>query len=94
LESFGLAAREAMVCGVPVVASEGGALSEMFTPGACGELFPAGDAAALHRILRRLVDDPEIVDRWSAQLPTPKRTDVHAAEIERVYEWVLAARRP
>ncbi len=94
LESFGLAPREAMTCGVPVIASAGGALSEMFTPGECGDLFPAGDAAALKRVLHRIVEEPAIVDRWSARLPLPKRNDVHAAEIEQVYESVLAGRRP
>ncbi|MGZ8811723.1 MAG: glycosyltransferase, partial [Thermoanaerobaculia bacterium] len=83
LESFGLAAREAMICGVPVIASAGGALSEMFAAGVCGDFFPAGDANALRLILRSVVAEPSIIDRWSAQLPTPKRTDVHAAEIER-----------
>ena len=86
LESFGLAAREAMTCGVPVIASAGGALSEMFAPGECGELFPAGDSTALGHLLRRIVEEPGIVDRWAARLPSPKREDVHAAEIERVYE--------
>jgi glycosyltransferase involved in cell wall biosynthesis len=85
LESFGLAAREAMTCGVPVIASAGGALSEMDY---C-EFFPPGDAAALHQILRRLIDDPTVIDRWSARLPRPKRNDVHAAEIEGVYDAVL-----
>jgi glycosyltransferase involved in cell wall biosynthesis/GT2 family glycosyltransferase len=89
LESFGLAAREAMACGVPVVASAGGALSEMFDDGACGELFPVGDAAALRKIARRLVEDPSIVDAWSQRLPQPKRADAHATEIEWVYESVL-----
>jgi glycosyltransferase involved in cell wall biosynthesis/GT2 family glycosyltransferase len=93
LESFGLAAHEAMTCGVPVIASEGGALSEMFKPGQCGAFFPAGDAAALHQILRRVAGDPSIIDRWSARLPTPKREDVHAAEIVRLYDAVLAARK-
>jgi glycosyltransferase involved in cell wall biosynthesis/GT2 family glycosyltransferase len=93
LESFGLAAREAMTCGVPVIASAGGALSEMFAPGECGELFPAGDAAALHQILRGVAGDPGIIDRWAARLPRPKRNDVHAAEIEAVYDAVLAARK-
>jgi glycosyltransferase involved in cell wall biosynthesis len=94
LESFGLAAREAMTCGVPVIASAGGALSEMFAPGECGEFFAPGDAAALHQILRRVIDDPGIIDRWSARLPRPKRNDVHAAEIEAVYDAVLAAHKP
>jgi glycosyltransferase involved in cell wall biosynthesis/GT2 family glycosyltransferase len=92
MESFGLAPREAMTFGVPVIATEGGALSEMFAPGDGGDFFPAGDAAALSRILRRVVEDPGLVDRWSARLPTPKRTDVHAAEIGHVYDAVLAAR--
>ena len=85
LESFGLVAREAMACGVPVIATTGGALSEM--PAA--EFFPPGDAHALRAILRRIIDDPSTIDRWSAQIPEPKRTDAHAAEIERVYESVL-----
>ncbi|HEV7919338.1 MAG TPA: glycosyltransferase [Thermoanaerobaculia bacterium] len=89
LESFGLAAREAMACGVPVIASAGGALSEMFDDGACGELFPAGDAAALRRIVQRLMADPSIVDEWRRHLPQPKRSEAHATEIEWVYQSVL-----
>lgn len=85
LESFGLAAREAMACGVPVIATEGGALSEM----SAAAFFPPGDVAALRAILRRVVDDPSLIDRWASQLTPPKRTDVHAAEIERVYDAVL-----
>ena len=89
LESFGLAAREAMACGVPVIASAGGALSEMFEPDVCGDFFPPGDVTALRAILERVIDDPSIIDRWSANLPQPKRDDVHAEEIERVYRSVL-----
>jgi glycosyltransferase involved in cell wall biosynthesis/GT2 family glycosyltransferase len=85
LESFGLAAREAMTCGVPVIASAGAALSELVG----AEWVPAGDVAALRAILRRIVDDPSIVDAWRARLPRPKRSDAHAAEIEQVYESVL-----
>jgi glycosyltransferase involved in cell wall biosynthesis/GT2 family glycosyltransferase len=92
LESFGLAAREALTCGVPVIASAGGALSEMFAPGDGGEFFPVGDAAALHSILRRVVDEPEIIDRWSSRITPQKRAEVHAAEIDAVYESVLRRR--
>jgi glycosyltransferase involved in cell wall biosynthesis len=90
LESFGLAPREAMTCGVPVIATAGGALSEMFEDGVCGAFFPVGDATALRRLMRQVVDDPVLVDRWAAHLPKPKSSDVHAAEIERVYDALLA----
>ncbi|MBV9067638.1 MAG: glycosyltransferase [Acidobacteria bacterium] len=93
LESFGLAAREALTCGVPVIASAGGALSEMFAPGDGGEFFPAGDADALRSILRRIVEEPEVIDRWAARIHPPKRNDAHAAEIEAVYESVLRHRK-
>jgi glycosyltransferase involved in cell wall biosynthesis/GT2 family glycosyltransferase len=93
LESFGLAAREAMVCGVPVIAANDGALTELFDDGAGGELFPNGDAAALEAIIRRAIARPQLLDEWAAQIPRPKSVDEHAAEIEDVYERVLARRR-
>ena len=93
LESFGLAAREAMACGIPVIGSAGGALSEMFAPGDGGEFFPAGDVAALRSILQRVIEDPSIIDRWSPRIRTPKRAEDHAVEIERVYDVTLAGRR-
>lgn len=79
LESFGLVAHEAMACGVPVIASAGNA----------SEFFPPGDSAALRAIIERLIETPSIIDEWSARLPEPKRVDVHAEEIERVYRSVL-----
>ncbi|MGN6186654.1 MAG: glycosyltransferase [Thermoanaerobaculia bacterium] len=85
LESFGLAAREAMVCGVPVIASEGGALSEM----QAGAFVPPNDVDALRNVMRRVVDDPSILDRWREELPVPKRSDEHAREIAKVYESVV-----
>jgi glycosyltransferase involved in cell wall biosynthesis/GT2 family glycosyltransferase len=93
LESFGLAAREAMACGVPVIAADDGALRELLTPGSAGALFESGNPGSLRAILETIVRSPQIIEAWSAALPQPKHFDRHAEEIEDVYAAVLAARR-
>ncbi|ONI70995.1 hypothetical protein ALI144C_51510 [Actinosynnema sp. ALI-1.44] len=55
-EGFSLPAAEAMSCGIPVVATTGGALPEVV--GDAGVLVPPGDPTALARALRDLLDDP------------------------------------
>jgi glycosyltransferase involved in cell wall biosynthesis len=93
LESFGLAAREAMACGVPVLASRLGALTEVHAGRDCGALFAPGDVAELSGWIARLIADPTIVDRWRRELPPVKGLAAHAEEIEAIYAEVLAERR-
>ncbi|HEY8927454.1 MAG TPA: N-acetyl-alpha-D-glucosaminyl L-malate synthase BshA [Polyangia bacterium] len=56
-ESFGLAALEAMACGLPVVASDVGGLPEVVVHGETGFLAPVGDVAAMARHVARLLGD-------------------------------------
>jgi N-acetyl-alpha-D-glucosaminyl L-malate synthase BshA len=58
-ESFGVAALEAMACGVPVVASDVGGLSELVVEGEGGLLTPAGDVDAMARAVLSLLATPE-----------------------------------
>ena len=56
-ESFGLAALEAMACGVPVIASRVGGLPEVV--GDAGLLFEMGDTESMARGALELLADPE-----------------------------------
>jgi glycosyltransferase involved in cell wall biosynthesis len=55
-EGFGLPPVEAMACGTPVVASNGGSLPEVLGDGA--EIVPLGDVDAWVTALRRVLDEP------------------------------------
>ena len=63
-EGFSLPAIEAMACGVPLVATTGGALPEVVgTDGDTGILVPPDDPEALAAGIRRIMDDEALAAR-------------------------------
>ncbi|MBI2874325.1 MAG: N-acetyl-alpha-D-glucosaminyl L-malate synthase BshA [Firmicutes bacterium] len=65
LESFGLAALEAMACQVPVIASRVGGLPEVVADGETGYLAPVGDVEEMARLSLELLTDPELHRRFA-----------------------------
>jgi len=59
LESFGLAALEAMACEVPVIASDVGGLPEVVTHGVDGYLVPPRDVAAAAKYALEILARPD-----------------------------------
>jgi N-acetyl-alpha-D-glucosaminyl L-malate synthase BshA len=68
-ESFGLAALEALSCGVPVVATRTGGLPELIEHGRTGFLHEVGDVVAMAQSVLTLLDD-EVRARFSRQART------------------------
>jgi glycosyltransferase involved in cell wall biosynthesis len=86
-EPLGLAAVEALACGIPVVASAVGGLKEVVRDEENGLLVPPGDARALAAALARL-EDPVLRERLGAAGPASvARHDIRTAAAEMAEVW-------
>ena len=82
-ESFGLAALEAMSCGVPVAGYLAGGLPEVVSDGATGRLVAANDAAALAEAIQRV--SPE--EHQALRVAARNRVLQHFAQELVVAQW-------
>ena len=66
LENSPLVIKEAFAAGLPVIASDLGGMAELVRHDVDGLRFRTGDAGALSACLRRIIDEPELLDRLRA----------------------------
>ena len=85
-ETSGIGAREALAAGVPVIASRIGGIPETVRHGSNGLLFEPGDPADLARQIRRLIEEPDLLDRLRASCRAPRALDEDVAATRDRYQ--------
>jgi N-acetyl-alpha-D-glucosaminyl L-malate synthase BshA len=94
LESFGLAALEAMACRVPTIATDVGGVPELITHGVNGFLFSVGDVEGMARAGIELLADPIKLAAMSDLARKTAQKHFCASQIiphyERYYEQVIS----
>ncbi len=85
-ESFGLAALEALACGVPVIGTSGTGLTEVVDDFHNGYLLPVGDTAAMARAALSLLNDPDRLAQFKKAACEGARAKFSADRIVTQYE--------
>jgi glycosyltransferase involved in cell wall biosynthesis len=92
-EAFGQTAIEAMACGIPVVATDVGGLSEAIDHGRAGVLVPPQQPEALRRAISDLIKDPEKRHKLSvdgrSHVVVRHAPESHAEQLIRLYNRLL-----
>jgi glycosyltransferase involved in cell wall biosynthesis len=84
-EGFGLVVVEAMAAGVPVIATDIPACREVLDGGRCGVLVPLGDATALARAIRKILDDEALRTRLLQAASERVRSHYHIRRMAASY---------
>ncbi|GAB4153528.1 MAG: glycosyltransferase family 4 protein [Candidatus Promineifilaceae bacterium] len=88
-ETAALVIQEAFAAGIPVLASDLGALAERVRPGVDGLLFPPGDSATLRAALLELWRTPEKLMQFSLGIAPVRTIADHVDEMETIYNHIL-----
>ena len=90
-ETFSLILHEAFAAGIPVIASDLGALSEAIRHGEDGWLVAPGDVEAWKAALVRLVKEPEHLSHVQANVQAPVTQEEHVNRMEDLYTHAMGS---
>jgi glycosyltransferase involved in cell wall biosynthesis len=93
-ENSPLTIQEAFIAGVPVITADVGGMAELVRHDVNGLRFRRGDVDDLRAQLRRVADDPEILDRLRRGILPVPTIEEHAVELRERYRSLLRSPAP
>jgi glycosyltransferase involved in cell wall biosynthesis/GT2 family glycosyltransferase len=91
-ENAPLVIQEASMAGVPVIGARSGGVPELVTDEVNGLIYEPTSAPDLARCLRRLLDEPELIETFRAALPTTRPVPDDALAWEEIYARLVSER--
>lgn len=85
-ENSPLTIHEAYLAGVPVIAADRGGMAELVEDGVSGLLFRHRDWRSLRRVVERVIEHPEIVQRLQKGIPFVPTMDEHVQALLEIYK--------
>ena len=92
-ENSPLTINEAFIHRAPVIAGDVGGMKELISD-QYGALFAVGDAQSLAEKLKLVVENPEIIGEWKANLPRVKTIQENVIELEDIFADLLSPASP
>jgi len=92
-ETFSLMIREANSLGLPVIASDIGAIPEAIREGVNGFLFEPGNVEALKRCMLRFIQQPGLIREMASLMPKRRNMEEHTLDIIKIYENIVKKKR-
>ncbi|MGH7818600.1 MAG: glycosyltransferase, partial [Candidatus Binatia bacterium] len=90
-ENSPLTIQEAFIAGVPVITADVGGMAELVREGAGGLRFRIGDAEDLREKLRRVAEEPAILERLRREVPRVPTMAEHGREVLARYRELLSS---
>ena len=84
-ETQGIVIQEAFAAGLPAIVSADTSLTESVLPGESGLWFEQGSSEDLARQIRRLLDEPDLLDHLRAGIPVVRNIEEDVTYLRRIY---------
>ena len=91
-ENCPLVLQEAKITKTPVIASNLGAIPEFVKDGKTGLLFEPNNPEDLFGKIMRIVEHPELIEKFKANITPPRSIEEQAKEIEEIYISIIGGR--